>query len=449
MSFLDDLKGDFDLVRARQVIKGLEDGLNARLFGMNNAVRRVIQTVILGEHCLLEGYPGLAKTQLIKTLASQLGLVFRRIQFVPDLMPSDLIHTERLEVVDNVSTVKWYPGPIFTNLLLADEINRASPKVQAALLEVTEERQASFLYRPPMRVRAWDIARGVSEYSLLRSSNGPRYFGEDPIPCESTDGQTFSVFATMNPVEQEGVFPLSEAQLDRFAFKVRLDFPNEHVLKKIANAFAFTEPPAESTMPESANVTSSKARTASAGPDDKDVDMRPTSQQEEHLKSLYFFRKLRRMLFGPEVGARWQQSKKASVLTERMCRLIQYTHVSPQSDDPFDASKSTALLDKLNASRDEHDLRLHAKIHRSNHPSIVNGSSPRGLLRMMRAAIVEAFMSRDEESVNELIVPEWHDVQQIAEDVLAHRIRLTPASMARGLDVRDLIRNLLEWQAPR
>src|SRR6185436_4614395 len=118
-----------------------------QIVGQETLIRSLVSAFLIGEHCLLEGLPGLVKTELSKTIAAMLGLVFKRVQFTPDIMPSDLIGRERLGLRDGKPDVLYEPGPIFTNILLADELNRASPKVQSALLEACEERQVSALHR--------------------------------------------------------------------------------------------------------------------------------------------------------------------------------------------------------------------------------------------------------------------------------------------------------------
>jgi MoxR-like ATPase len=150
-------------------------------------------------HCILEGVPGLAKTLMVSTLADCLALNFTRIQFTPDLMPSDITGTEVLQEdrATGARQLRYVPGPVFTNVLLADEINRTPPKTQAALLEAMQERQVS--------------------------AGGQRY----PLP------DPFFVLATQNPIEQEGTYPLPEAQLDRFLFKVYVGYPNRDEERQI------------------------------------------------------------------------------------------------------------------------------------------------------------------------------------------------------------------------
>jgi MoxR-like ATPase len=157
------------------------------IVGQDAVVDQILLSIFSGGHALLVGVPGLAKTLMVNTLALALGLDFKRIQFTPDLMPSDILGSE---ILDENRTFKFIKGPIFSNIILADEINRTPPKTQAALLEAMQE-------------RAVTIA-GVN-YKLS-------------LP--------YFVLATQNPIEQEGTYPLPEAQLDRFMFSIKLDYPS-------------------------------------------------------------------------------------------------------------------------------------------------------------------------------------------------------------------------------
>lgn len=156
------------------------------IVGQDEVVEQVLLSVFSGGHALLIGVPGLAKTLLVNTVAQALGLQFKRIQFTPDLMPSDILGSE---ILDSNREFKFIKGPIFANIILADEINRTPPKTQAALLEAMQERA---------------VTVGGHHYKLDRP-----YF----------------VLATQNPIEQEGTYPLPEAQLDRFMFAINLDYP--------------------------------------------------------------------------------------------------------------------------------------------------------------------------------------------------------------------------------
>ncbi len=156
------------------------------IVGQNDTIKDVLISIFCKGHCLLVGVPGLAKTLLVNTIADVLGLSFNRIQFTPDLMPSDITGSEILDEGRNFTFIK---GPLFANIILADEINRTPPKTQAALLEAMQERQ---------------VTTAGKKYDL---------------------GNPFFVLATQNPIEQEGTYPLPEAQLDRFMFNVWLDYP--------------------------------------------------------------------------------------------------------------------------------------------------------------------------------------------------------------------------------
>ena len=169
----------------------LKGELRKAIVGQDEVIDQLLLAILARGHCLLVGVPGLAKTLLIQSLSEALDLDFKRIQFTPDLMPSDITGTELLSIDPETSarSFRFAPGPVFTNVLLADEINRTPPKTQAALLESMVERQVS--------------------------AAGKRH--ELPNP--------FFVLATQNPIEQEGTYPLPEAQLDRFLFMIKVGYP--------------------------------------------------------------------------------------------------------------------------------------------------------------------------------------------------------------------------------
>lgn len=188
-------KDDFDLVRT--TLLKVETALNGVLFGQKKVIRELLLAFFSQGHTLVEGLPGLGKTMLVKALAKTFSLTFKRIQFTPDLMPADITGTHILMEREHGREFIFMKGPIFSHLLLADEINRATPKVQSALLEAMQERT---------------VTAGEITYNL-------------PNP--------FFVVATQNPIEMEGTYPLPEAQLDRFSFKILIPFPSLEVLKKI------------------------------------------------------------------------------------------------------------------------------------------------------------------------------------------------------------------------
>ncbi|MCC6372341.1 MAG: MoxR family ATPase [Bacteroidia bacterium] len=180
-------KNDAEALEAFVVkYKQLNTEIGRVIVGQEDTIKNVLISIFSKGHCLLVGVPGLAKTLLVNTIADALGLSFNRIQFTPDLMPSDIIGSE---ILDEHRNFKFIKGALFSNIILADEINRTPPKTQADLLEAMQERQVTAM--------------------------GKKYTLDDP----------FFVLATQNPIEQEGTYPLPEAQLDRFMFNVWLDYP--------------------------------------------------------------------------------------------------------------------------------------------------------------------------------------------------------------------------------
>ncbi len=167
--------------------QALKQEIGKVIIGQNEAINHLLLSIFSGGHSLLIGVPGLAKTLMVHTIAETLGLDFKRIQFTPDLMPSDILGSE---ILDENNRFKFIKGPIFSNIVLADEINRTPPKTQAALLEAMQERSVTI----------------AGHHHVL--------------------AKPFFVLATQNPIEQEGTYPLPEAQLDRFMFSINLEYPS-------------------------------------------------------------------------------------------------------------------------------------------------------------------------------------------------------------------------------
>jgi len=177
----------YDIKRLNSLYESMKSEIHKTIYGQEEVVKQSLLCLFTGGHALLVGVPGLAKTLLVNSLAKAMGLTYKRIQFTPDLMPSDIIGSE---ILDSNREFKYIQGPVFTNILLADEINRTPPKTQAALLEAMQEKA---------------VTVGGVRHAL-------------PSP--------FFVLATQNPIEQEGTYPLPEAQLDRFMFNLLLDYPS-------------------------------------------------------------------------------------------------------------------------------------------------------------------------------------------------------------------------------
>ncbi|MCZ6598188.1 MAG: AAA family ATPase [Planctomycetota bacterium] len=189
----------------REGFTRLRESVGASFLGHHEVVELLLLSVLADGHVLLEGAPGLGKTTLVKSLAAALGLSFGRIQFTPDLMPGDILGMRVLvDEPDGGRSFRFEPGPVFVNLLLADEINRATPRTQSALLEAMQERQ-------------------VTMFGETRKLDDP-----------------FFVIATQNPIEMEGTYPLPEAQLDRFLCKIEIDSPAEDELMEILKATTTT-----------------------------------------------------------------------------------------------------------------------------------------------------------------------------------------------------------------
>ena len=211
---------DFDdlLEKFRRHRSVMVEELHKVIIGQDGVIDQILAAVFTGGHCLLVGVPGLAKTLIVSTIARILDVEFRRIQFTPDLMPSDITGTNVLDDTDSGRReFRFVRGPVFTNVLLADEINRTPPKTQAALLQAMQEREVTV--------------------------------GQETFPLPDP----FFVIATQNPIEQEGTYPLPEAQLDRFMFNIKVDYPNLDEEQQILTASSVGE------AVETRKVLSSKA----------------------------------------------------------------------------------------------------------------------------------------------------------------------------------------------
>ncbi len=188
---------------AKKTFDYIFNELGKVVIGQEEPLKQVTVALLANSHALLEGYPGLAKTLAITTFAKLMDLKFSRVQFTPDLMPSDITGTYLIEeTTSGKRSFKFQPGPIFANVVLGDEINRATPKTQSALLEAMQEKQ---------------VTVGTATFQL-----------DEP----------FFVLATQNPIEQEGTYPLPEAQSDRFLLKIKLDYPSEEEELEIINKYA-------------------------------------------------------------------------------------------------------------------------------------------------------------------------------------------------------------------
>jgi MoxR-like ATPase len=188
------------ITAGHRLLREVEEAVHRRVVGQDETIQGLLVAILTGGHVLLEGLPGLAKTLLVRSLADALHTTFRRIQFTPDLLPGDVVGIPVYH--QGTGEFRVYKGPVFANLVLADEVNRAPPKVQSALLEAMEEEQVTI--------------------------DGTTY----PLPSP------FLVLATQNPIEQQGTYPLAEAQLDRFMMKLRIEYPNREEEREILERVA-------------------------------------------------------------------------------------------------------------------------------------------------------------------------------------------------------------------
>ena len=204
--------------RFAELASGIEREVGHYIVGQQSLVRQTLISLLAGSHALLEGVPGLGKTMLVRTMSEALELGFSRIQFTPDLMPADIVGTNIIVEEAGERRFRFQPGPIFSNLVLADEINRATPKTQSALLEAMQEHRVT-------------VAK--QQYTL---------------------SEPFFVLATQNPLEMEGTYPLPEAQLDRFFFKIDVPFPSEDDLIAIMERTTGVEAPTVGKAASGADV---------------------------------------------------------------------------------------------------------------------------------------------------------------------------------------------------
>jgi MoxR-like ATPase len=199
------------MTTGHRLLQEVEQSVHRRVVGQDDTIRGLLIAMLTGGHVLLEGLPGLAKTLLVRSLADALHTTFRRIQFTPDLLPGDVVGVPVYH--QGTGEFRVFKGPVFSNLLLADEVNRAPPKVQSALLEAMEEGQVTI--------------------------DGTTY----PLPSP------FLVLATQNPIEQQGTYPLAEAQLDRFMLKLRIEYPNRAEEREILERIALSPAGSDGSLP--------------------------------------------------------------------------------------------------------------------------------------------------------------------------------------------------------
>ena len=308
-------------------IESVHQATASSIFGQDKVIELALITLLSGGHALLIGVPGLAKTSLVEALGSVLGLQNKRIQFTPDLMPSDIVGSEVLEEgTGGKRSFRFVEGPVFTQLLMADEINRASPKTQSALLQAMQEHHVTVA--------------------------GVRH--EVPRP--------FHVLATQNPLEQEGTYPLPEAQLDRFLLQIDVSYPDEAAERRMLFA--------------------------------------TTGVEDRSLKTIL--------------------SADELMLAQRLVRQL------PVGDQVVDA-----ILKLVRSARPG------TGINQELEDLIAWGPGPRASQALMLAVRAKAL-------IDGRLAPSVDDVVELAEPVLKHRMALTFAARAEGLQISDLVAKLVQ-----
>jgi hypothetical protein len=425
---------DLTLAQCQDGLDSLSAELSERYIGQTAVVRRVVQGVLLGGHALLEGLPGEGKTTCVRRLSEIVGFRYRRVQFRPDMLPSDLLGTRLLSLDAGQAALQWVHGPVYSPLLIADEINRAPAKVQAALLEAMQERQNSRL----------DLARAEPLYhpadrADLRRFQGRSCFGVD-IPHPDDPGRVpFSVFATQNPIELEGTYPLSEAAQDRFLFKLTVPRPPIRAATDIVRANA--APPALPGPP----------------PPEDPADL------PLWIRAASFFERARRLLIDRVQGRLIAPRGEQAGLWDRVCLAIHLSHYKAAPARDWEAGDGE-MLPAAFRSRDQEAMAafLADWLHRGPAGQVRSavetmltrrlfeyveaGSSTRGLLDWPRAAAAEALLAGDLGGDGTGL--RRRHFRAVADDVLRHRIRLSPQARADNVRPEHLVHLLVDTLLP-
>ncbi len=409
-----ELSYDYCSGRIRELLDILNGKYEIKIIGQEEMNERLVMAMIINEHILLEGLPGTAKTTAIKNLADEIGLNFNRVQFIPDMQPSDLIGKRdlKLESEKEHFETQWVDGPLFTNFLLADEINRAPARVQAALLESMGERQIT-----PFGQETKAIRHQI-ETEFLSSQFTPP-FGREKIDLNNKSAIQFNVFATMNPIEMEGTYPLSEAQVDRFCFKTIVYYPNLATLHGIS----------QKVLQDYNKSFSPAADTAK-----KKVDA--GEKKGNHLLGLYFLRECRRKIFETDKDGTFKHLKQDMI--EKISNIIYFSNL--QLADNIQSKAYTTdpkqLEIRLNMLKKQ-NVKARKLINSDVFRYIDSGASPRGQENLIKASLCQAFLD------GEQLVNEKH-IERVIHDVLRHRIRVNIQAKTLNIDSTDIINELME-----
>lgn len=341
---------------AHEAILKLKDGMSESIIGQETVVERLLLVLLANGNLLLEGLPGLAKTRAIKSMAKYMESKFSRIQFTPDLLPSDVTGTEIYYDEGGKGTFKFQPGPIFGNLILADEINRAPAKVQAAMLEAMEERQIT-------------VAGTTHKMPDL-----------------------FMVMATQNPIEQEGTYPLPEAQMDRFLMKVLMDYPDEASEVKVVRLVRAEE--------QGSRI---KGAEDSSGKESKSAKVQESKSEE---------------------NGKFETISQESIFDAR--KEIHEIHVSENIEQ--------YIIQLIVATR--YPARFSEQLARW----IQLGASPRGAIALDKCSRAHAWLHRQDH-----VTPD--NVRSVVHDCLRHRIILSYEANAEGITADQIIDEIVKLVA--
>jgi len=434
-------KEPLDPKRCLAAVRELLSELNKKVIGQERMNRRVVQAAILNGHALVQSLPGQGKTTCVKEFAETVGMTYKRIQYIPDMIPSDLQGKYILKgkgegEQGDGGWLKWVHGPIYNNVIVADEINRAPPKVQAATLECMQERTCTTIDRPPETVYH---PRARKYLETMREKRGQTCFGL-PIPDPDDDRRVpFIVFATQNPIEMEGTYPLSEAQTDRFLFKVILHPPLPDSFREIVDKNLPPKP--------------GDAKPQAADPWDEDEQGYPI-----WLKSACLLESIRNECIARTGSMHRVFMDEQKGLWDRVRLILALSHYRTESEEPSTVLEEGMLPASL---RDPHQESLRSFLAGWNRRSLPTGlkeavqamltnplfqyveagSSVRGLIDWPRAAVAEAFLDEGN-------VLRRRHFRAVAEDVLRHRLRLKPEARAEHIDTGDLIHLLLDTLMP-
>jgi MoxR-like ATPase len=435
----------------QEVLQSVEAQFQKRIIGQQEMVRSLLMALVLNEHVLLEGLPGVGKTEVVKWVAEVTGLPYSRVQFIPDMLPSDLVGKDRIDIekldLRKGDATEWVNGPIFSSIVLADEINRAPSKVQAALLEAMGERQVTpfgKLSRPVL-----SPLHGAALAIWMRHGHKTGLLGVprpvSPHPQSLKDFGQFTVFATMNPIEQEGTYPLSEAQTDRFGLKVVVPYPSRGYYEEISNV-VFEK---SSLRPIESKLSFEKCCQFFESHPDSLVPI---------LLPMYFFLRCRACITPIRIDGQALMAEDKTlygILRGRQAGLLQRIYdivymTNARANRVNEGESSGAWYDREQLEMRQYINNLQGtdgeaaraegfrRILEQKHCRYVKaGASPRGFLKLVPATLAYALIERHDE-VQEA------DVIAVLSNTLRHRIHMDVHARLAGMNAEEVIHKVSE-----